>query len=45
MVQSVYASGFIDSSDSVTIRAEVSGYIEKKFLYMKVKKLRRVNSF
>ncbi len=29
MVQSVYASGFIDSSDSVTIRSEVSGHIEK----------------
>lgn len=33
MVQSVYASGFIDSSDSVTIRAEVSGYIEKIFVH------------
>ncbi|MEJ5228218.1 efflux RND transporter periplasmic adaptor subunit [Thermodesulfovibrio sp.] len=29
MVQSVYASGYIDSSDSVEIKSEVSGYIEK----------------
>ncbi len=29
MVYSVYASGYIDSSDSVTIKSEVSGYIER----------------
>lgn len=29
MIHSVYASGFIDSSDSVTIKSEVSGYVEK----------------
>ncbi|MCX7723823.1 MAG: efflux RND transporter periplasmic adaptor subunit [Thermodesulfovibrio sp.] len=29
MVYSVYASGYIDSSDSVVIKSEVSGYIEK----------------
>lgn len=32
MVLSVYASGFIDSSDSVIIKPEVSGYIEKIFV-------------
>lgn len=29
MVLSVYASGYIDSSDSVVIKPEVSGYVEK----------------
>lgn len=29
MVSSVYASGYIDSADSVMIKPEVSGYIEK----------------
>lgn len=29
MVHSVYASGYIDSSDSVLVKPEVSGYIEK----------------
>lgn len=32
VVESVYASGYIDSSDSVVIRSEVSGYIEKIFV-------------
>lgn len=32
MVLSVYASGFIDSSDSVSIKSEASGYIEKIFV-------------
>ena len=32
MVQSVYASGFIDSSDRVVVKSEVSGYIEKIFV-------------
>jgi len=32
MVLSVYASGYIDSSDSVEIKSEVSGYIEKIFV-------------
>lgn len=29
MVRSVYASGYLDSSDSVILRSEVSGYIKK----------------
>lgn len=29
MINSVYASGYIDSSDSVNIKSEVSGYVEK----------------
>ncbi|MGC8937948.1 MAG: HlyD family secretion protein, partial [Thermodesulfovibrio sp.] len=29
MVKSVYASGFIDSSDSLAIKTEVSGYVKK----------------
>lgn len=29
MVLSVYASGYIDSSDSVNIKSEVSGYVER----------------
>lgn len=32
MILSVYASGYIDSSDSVNIKPEVSGYIEKIFV-------------
>lgn len=32
MVLSIYASGFIDSSDSVMIKSEVSGYVEKIFV-------------
>lgn len=31
MIYSVYASGYINSSDSVEIKSEVSGYIEKIF--------------
>lgn len=32
MVHSVYAWGYIDSSDSVSIKPEVSGYVEKIFV-------------
>lgn len=32
MVKSVYASGYIDSSDSVIVRPEVSGYVRRIFV-------------
>lgn len=32
MIVSVYASGYIDSSDSIVVKSEASGYIEKIFV-------------
>ncbi|MFN3786904.1 MAG: biotin/lipoyl-binding protein, partial [Sulfurihydrogenibium azorense] len=32
VVKSVYASGYIDTSDLVVVKSEVSGYVEKMYV-------------